>query len=213
MTDQPLLSIDVVPVRFTEERGMQLGLGVRLFEPFRGELALPGVLLVGEERLAEAAYRALAAKVGLGLGEVRALVQVTARDNPERDPRGPTVSVSYLAVVAPDAVAPRAVWRDWVGGDPLPFDHDRIVAAAADRLRVSVWQATPEARLLTRALTGETFSTRRAARLTEAVTGVRPEPGNFNRMLRTAPDLARCAGVEAAGRGRPAALWAWGQRR
>ncbi len=208
MTGQPLISIDVVPLRFTQQWGMQVALGPRIFEPFLGRLALPGVLLASEERLEAAAYRALSTKAGLESADVRALVQVSALDNPDRDPRGPSVSLSYLAVISPEANS-RAEWANVDGHEPLPFDHDRIVELAVDRIGVSLWHPSIEALRLTRSFTGELFSTRVAAQLTEAATGARPEPANFNRMLRTSPHLERSDEVDASGPGRPAALWRW----
>ena len=237
--DQPLIAVDVVPVTFgtapSGAGGLRVGTATRRYEPFVGREALPGVLLDGAELLADGARRALRTKTAVDAAAVRHLAQIGAFDGPDRDPRSAAISVAFLAVVAPGVVdgsgpavsasaavpVPVAgtVWHD-VADLPLglPFDHDRIIAAALDHARTRLWSDVP----LTRALLGERFTTPDAARLTVALTGVAPDPGNLNRALRTNPALTRVdapadgdAGSAAVGGlrrgrgGRPPAAWTW----
>jgi 8-oxo-dGTP diphosphatase len=102
--------------------------------PFAGDWALPGGFVEAGERVPDAAARELAEETGVR--PVDALRLLGVYDEPGRDPRGPTVSVVYVA----DFAAPVAA----VGGDdagdarwwpvdalpPLAFDHDRVVADA-----------------------------------------------------------------------------------
>ncbi|OII11241.1 hypothetical protein BIU97_04840 [Curtobacterium sp. MCBA15_009] len=205
--DQPLIAIDVVPTSFAGAAGLRVASARRLYDPFAGREALPGVLLDGSEILADAALRALRTKAGVGPAAVRHLAQVGAFDGPDRDPRSTAISIAFLAVVDPQA-APDATWHD-VGERPfgLPFDHDRIVDAALEHARVRLWSDVP----LTRALLGERFTTSDAGRLRAALTGSTPDPGNLNRMLRTNPAVARVDAAPAAGPrgGRPPAAWTW----
>lgn len=200
--EQPLVSIDVVPVRVIDGQ-LQVGLARRIFEPFLGALALPGVLL-GNETIQEAAYRAIASKADIDAWlRVRHLLQIGAFDNSDRDPRGPTISISLLAVVEPDADG-RATWAAWdadVMEGALPFDHEEIVNRALDELRVRLWADTA----LTRALLGDTFSTRDAARLSEQL-GAAVDRTNLTRMLKAYPGL-NAEGHVQNGKGRPATAW------
>ncbi len=242
--DQPLIAVDVVPVTFgavgssrtAGAGGLRVATAARRYDPFVGREALPGVLLDGAELLADGARRALRTKTAVDAAAVRHLAQIGAFDGPDRDPRSAAISVAFLAVVAPASPAPApgasassagassassaaaaagTVWHD-VADLPLglPFDHDRIIAAALDHARTRLWSDVP----LTRALLGEHFTTPDAARLTVALTGVAPDPGNLNRALRTNPALTRldapaesdALGAVRRGRGgRPPAAWTW----
>jgi 8-oxo-dGTP diphosphatase len=216
--DQPLIAVDVVLVAFDATGDGAVGLRVatarRRYEPFVGREALPGVLLDGPELLADGARRALRTKTGVDAAAVRHLAQIGAFDGPERDPRSAAISVAFLAVAAGTTDTDDAVqWHD-AAELPLglPFDHDRIIAAALEHARTRLWSDGP----LTRALLGERFTTPDAARLVVALTGVAPDPGNLNRALRTNPSLARVdpaavshVGAGTGRAGRPPAAWTW----
>lgn len=199
--DQPLIAIDVVPVSFAEPGGLRFATAARRFAPFEGEQALPGVLLLGAEALVDAAHRALATKAGIRPGRVRHLAQLGAFDSRGRDPRSPAVSIAFVAVVDADA-GEQLEWHRAPAG--LPFDHGAIVATARDHLAARLWSDQP----LTRALTGEVFTTPRAAALEEAVRGQKPHAGNFNRSLANTAALEKRE-PQAHGPGRPASTWAW----
>ena len=93
-----LVSVDVLALRFSRAaRQLELGVAARLWEPFKDQLALPGVLLGDGERLREAALRALTGKLGVADSDVRGVGQVVTFDEPTRDPRGPTLSVAMWA--------------------------------------------------------------------------------------------------------------------
>jgi 8-oxo-dGTP diphosphatase len=216
--DQPLVSIDVVPIRFDRDlHVLQVALGERVNEPFKGELALPGVLLV-HEQVEDAAYRALTEKVGYEREDVLALLHIGVFDSAMRDPRGPTLSIGYAALIRDDAIHPTEVEREaagkrtwhivardqtiWGGaGAKLPFDHDTIIKAAVEELGVRIW--TDEA--ITRALLGVQFSTRAAVALTERLRGG-VDRTNFNRTLKAQPYLIS-TGKIAEGVGRSSSLW------
>jgi 8-oxo-dGTP diphosphatase len=104
--------------------------------PFAGQFALPGGFVDYGETTEAAARRELAEETGLRAEDVQ-LVGVYS--SPDRDPRGHTIGIAYLATVAggaptagDDAAAAefRAEWRDLA----LAFDHNEIVRDAA-RLR------------------------------------------------------------------------------
>ena len=201
---QPLVSIDVVPVRFTDT--IEVAVGRRIFEPFIGQLALPGVLLLNGESIVDAAYRALEVKTGIEKGDVLELIQVGAFDNPDRDPRGPTISISFVAVIRQGELDDRAnIITDF---DDLPFDHPNIIEAALAAINVRLWGNQQ----VTRAVLGNTFSTTRAIAVTEAFSTGAVDKTNFNRMLKNYAPIERVEGVAVSGgKGRPPAQWAFTQ--
>lgn len=204
---QPLVSVDTVPVTVRDGR-LHLITSRRAWEPFAGRQALPGVLLMPGERIAEAARRALASKAGIAESDILHMADATVFDNPDRDPRGPTISLVHAAVIgsfnAGDDVELTPITE--TGG--LPFDHDAIVARTAGAILNALWVDLE----LTRALLGAEFSTAEAARLTRELSAAagRPEPdtSNLGRTLARSTYLVK-AEARPVGRGRPAAGWSW----
>ncbi|KAF0847513.1 ADP-ribose pyrophosphatase YjhB (NUDIX family) [Nocardia caishijiensis] len=199
------MSIDVVTLRcWDEDTGVRVGIAAREFEPFTGQLALPGVLLGRGERLAEAARRAVRDKLGVPDTAVVAVGQLRTFDEPHRDPRGPTLAIAMWAVVAAHEGP-----AEWVGFDeipPLAFDHNHILETTRPALAALLWKDPA----FTRALTGAEFPATRAVDLTTALHGARPDPANLNRTLAAIPGLRRTGErrrVRATGR--PAVVWAF----
>ena len=188
LPQQPLVSIDTVPFLF-RNGVLEVVLAKRIFEPFLGEAALPGVLLSPNERLAEAAVRALKSKAGIDGGSIRNITGAGVFDNPDRDPRGPTLSIVHAVILDPDAgdgigtgarddgaagnsgAAENSEGSGSRGGatavraaaaEGLPFDHDAIIKRTAGAVLDALWVN----RDLTRALLGEQFTTASAAATT-----------------------------------------------
>lgn len=211
LPQQPLVSIDTVPLVLRDGRWNVI-LGVRELEPYAGQAALPGVLLRPMERLEEAALRALSTKVSVSEENVLFLMNTGAFDNPDRDPRGPTLSIAHVAVIDPEDEPEGVVYHLLTGNTELPFDHSAIILAAAKAVLDALWINEP----LTRALLGEKFSTADVARLMRelaiAASENEPDTSNLGRDLAKNPRLIK-AGVPAApaGKGRPAAAWTWAE--
>ncbi|WP_225727354.1 MULTISPECIES: NUDIX domain-containing protein [unclassified Nocardia] len=203
--EQSVVSVDVVALRcWPDDTAVTIGIARREWDPFAGRLALPGVLLGRGERLAVAARRAVHAKLGVPEAAIGAVGQLITFDEPNRDPRGPTLSIAMWAVVGPnDAPA------QWVSFDELPelaFDHNRIVEAARGLLARLLWKDVT----FTRALTGAEFPATRAVDLSTSLLGVRPDPANLNRTLSAIPGLHRTAERRRTkATGRPAVVWAF----
>ncbi|RJO68392.1 NUDIX hydrolase [Nocardia panacis] len=203
--EQSVVSVDVVTLRYLpEDAGVTVGIAPREFDPFAGRLALPGVLLGRGERLAEAARRAVRAKLGVPDAAIDAVGQLVTFDEPTRDPRGPTLSIAMWGVVGPHEGPAR--WAPFDAVPALAFDHNRIVEVARNLLAQLLWKDLP----FTRALAGAEFPATRAVDLTAALHGVRPDPANLNRTLAAVPGLRRTEERRRTkATGRPAAVWAF----
>ncbi|MFF0501252.1 NUDIX hydrolase [Nocardia aobensis] len=100
MEQQSAVSLDVVALRFGDDDAtVTFAVAPRQWDPFAGELALPGVLLGRGERLATAARRAVHSKLGVPDDAILAAGQLVTFDEPNRDPRGPTLSIAMWAVL------------------------------------------------------------------------------------------------------------------
>ncbi|MBL1076661.1 NUDIX hydrolase [Nocardia sp. 2] len=205
MEQQSAVSLDVVTLRYgPDDPTLTLGVAARQWEPFAGELALPGVLLGRGERLVAAARRAVHTKLGAPEAAITAVGQLATFDEPNRDPRGPTLSIAMWAVVADHPSD--ATWVPFDKVPPLAFDHNRIIEAARELLAGMLWKDLT----FTRAMVGEEFPATRAVELTTALDGARPDPGNLNRTLAALPGLTRTGErVRVKATGRPAAVWAF----
>lgn len=211
--EQSLVSIDVIALRFGNPEPGQLRFAVaqRQAEPYTGQRALPGVLLGAGERLQDAARRAVTTKLGLPDDAILASGQLAVFDEPHRDPRGPTLSVTMWAVITSEDVPMGDITPEWVSWDnpgDLAFDHNRIVADTRPILADSLlWRDE----VFTRALTGASFPASYALAVAEELSGARPDPGNLNRTLKSLPGLERTdERVRVSTTGRPSVVWQWG---
>ncbi len=191
-----LVSVDVLAVRLADGE-VRFAAVRRQTEPFAGEWALPGVLLLEGERLIEAGQRALRDKAGLVATE---LGQLIVFDEPLRDPRGATLSAAMWAVPTGDPAG--VEWRPVDDPADLAFDHHTIVTSCRPILARMLWNDF----CFTKSLMGVEFSVGDAIGATVSLTGAMPDRGNLNKKLASLPGLER-AGY-GTGRGRPS-RWRW----
>src|SRR5437868_816046 len=142
----PILEVDVVTFAIRDGR-LHVLLVKRTQPPFSAAWALPGARLSRGERLATAARRALVERTGL---DIAYLEQLYTFDDPSpdrpRDPRGPTVSVAYFALLprgaTTEAQAGRGVeelaWFPSHRTPSLAFDHRKILRVARERVAAKV---------------------------------------------------------------------------
>ena len=99
-------------------------------QPFNGCWAFPGGFMNMDETTEQCAIRELEEETGMKVSELH---QIGAYSKVDRDPRGRTITVAYLAVIdAPMAVtgqddAARAQWFPIDALPPLAFDHEDIM--------------------------------------------------------------------------------------
>lgn len=199
------MSVDVVALRFDPaSRHVVVAIHRRGWAPYAGRLALPGVLLGAGERIRDASLRALA-KVGATADDVTATGQLVTFDEPNRDPRGPTLSIATWATVS-RALPEPATWHPVRELPYLAFDHARIVADVLPRLAAALWRDLD----LTRGLTGPDFTASDAVDLARELSGADPDRGNLNRTLAAVPGLQRTDERRSVkGTGRPSVVWSW----
>lgn len=125
---RPAVTADVAVV--TTEREPRVLLIQRGNEPFKGHWAFPGGFMNMDETTEQCAIRELEEETGLKVSEVK---QVGAYSKVERDPRGRTITVAYIARIASAEEvrgqddAARAGWFALNDLPPLAFDHEEIM--------------------------------------------------------------------------------------
>jgi len=137
----PALAIDLVVFGYHENELSVLLLN-RKEEPFEGGWTLPGAFLQMQERFSDTCSRILQTKLGM---DKLYLEQLYTFDEPERDPRGRAISVTYFALVNPSKLGISAgkMAHDvrWVNVKKIPdlgFDHKIIFKKALQRLRSKI---------------------------------------------------------------------------
>tara|TARA_R100000935_G_C2786162_1_gene143846 strand:- start:508 stop:933 length:426 start_codon:yes stop_codon:yes gene_type:complete len=99
-------------------------------QPFKNKWALPGGFLEKDETLEYGAKRELEEETGL---RINTLIQLKTYGAVDRDPRGRTISIAFIAVTnrhqevkaADDAL--EAKWFDLQDLPGLAFDHSQIL--------------------------------------------------------------------------------------
>lgn len=128
---RPSVTADCIVI--TKEAEPKVLLIERGDEPFKGCWAFPGGFMNMDESTEQCAIRELEEETGQKVSEVH---QIGAYSKVDRDPRGRTVTVAYLAIVdAPMAVsgqddAAKAQWFPLTALPELAFDHEEIMKDA-----------------------------------------------------------------------------------
>ncbi|MBO4598128.1 MAG: NUDIX hydrolase [Bacteroidaceae bacterium] len=129
---RPAVTADCVVI--TKEDNPKVLLIQRGGEPYKGCWAFPGGFMDMDETTEQCAIRELKEETGLDIKEVK---QIGAYSKVDRDPRGRTISVAYLAVIdKPVDVkglddAAKAEWFELSALPELAFDHADIMRDAS----------------------------------------------------------------------------------
>ena len=128
---RPAVTADCVVI--TKEAKPKVLLIKRGADPYKGAWAFPGGFLNMDETTEQCAIRELEEETSMRIQELQ---QIGAYSKVDRDPRGRTITVAYLAVVEkPTEVKGQddAAKAQWFPIDALPelaFDHDEIMRDA-----------------------------------------------------------------------------------
>ena len=128
---RPAVTADCVVI--TRENEPKVLLIQRGTEPFKGQWAFPGGFMNMDETTEQCAVRELEEETGLKVSKIK---QIGAYSKVDRDPRGRTVTVAYLAIIDKvEAVkglddAAKAQWFSLSDLPKLAFDHEEIMADA-----------------------------------------------------------------------------------
>ena len=128
---RPAVTADCVVI--TKEKEPKVLLIQRGNEPFKGCWAFPGGFMNMDETTEQCAVRELEEETGL---KVSNIWQIGAYSKVDRDPRGRTVTVAYLALIdnaekvkgLDDAA--KAQWFSLSQLPKLAFDHEDVMADA-----------------------------------------------------------------------------------
>ena len=128
---RPAVTADSIVI--TKEPELQVLLIQRGIDPYKGCWAFPGGFMNMDETTEQCAIRELEEETGLRLSDVH---QIGAYSKVDRDPRGRTVTVAYLAIIdEPTTVigqddAAKAEWWPLSDLPHLAFDHYDIMQDA-----------------------------------------------------------------------------------
>ena len=128
---RPAVTADCVVM--TKETEPKVLLIQRGNDPFKGCWAFPGGFMDMDENTEQCAIRELEEETGLKVDKV---LQIGAYSKVDRDPRGRTVTVAYLAIIdLPVNVqgcddAANADWHSINQLPPLAFDHADVMRDA-----------------------------------------------------------------------------------
>lgn len=210
---RPAVTVDIA--LFTVAGTLQnLRLRVLLIErgesPFAGAWALPGGFVRENEDLDVAAHRELQEEAGVAEA---VLEQVAAIGTPGRDPRGHTITILHVGLIAGDrhvltatGDAAAVQWFDVAGPEPLPalaFDHAELLERALTHMR----RLLSEQPALCYHLLPERFTLSELQALTEAILGREMDRRNFRRKIKELDVLTQTGAIRQQGRHRPAVLY------
>ena len=128
---RPAVTADCIVI--TREVAPKVLLIQRGGEPFKGAWAFPGGFMNMDETTEQCAIRELEEETGLRLSVI---CQIGAYSKVNRDPRGRTITVAYLAVIDKPATvigqddAAKAEWFPLSDLPHLAFDHYDIMQDA-----------------------------------------------------------------------------------
>ena len=164
-----------------EEESLKILLSHRRFKPAEGEWSLVGGWVRDTESADEAAYRVL--KEVTGMQDIF-LEQVEVFSTPDRDPGGRVISIAFYAMIRIDkhdrelSEKHETQWIALESIPPLVFDHQQMLSAAHERIKL---KASYE--LLGQDLLPSKFTILQLRKLYETVFQKKLDPGNFRKKV------------------------------
>lgn len=205
------LSVDAVVFGYDVERGLSVVFIKRKFEPFKGEWAIPGGLVLQNETLETAVQRELKEETGI---ELNYLEQLYTFGDPNRDPRNRVISVAYYGLVKQssfelyvDTDAEDAQWCNVNDLPALAFDHAEILSLAIKRLRTKIRYEPIGFELL-----DDVFPFSELHKLYEVVLSQEIDRRNFKKKILQLGILEELNEKISQGKGRPGSLFKFNKK-
>ncbi len=198
------VTVDIVIFAMREDY-LNVLLIKRKYEPFKGEWALPGGFILPHEDILEAAKRELKEETGVSASY---LEQLYTFGGPKRDPRGPVITVSYVALLnhvpelSPSTDAEDSKWFPVYELPVLAFDHSEILNYAMERLRNKFEYTTASFTLLP-----EKFTLTELQRIYEQVLNKQLDKRNFRKKILSLDVLIPTGELKKQGISRPAEFY------
>lgn len=199
------ISVDSVIFGYSD-RQLKVALIQRIKEPFKGMWAIPGGFMENEETVEETAFRELEEETGIRDVYLEEFGVFNKRG---RDPRGPTVTVAFFALIdstqcklTATADAEAAQWWPAYEIPPLAFDHNEIYKKALAALRVALKTKPIAFKLLPRE-----FTLTQLQFLYEQVFGVMLDKRNFRKKVLEIASIVPTNKKTQGNRQRPAMLY------
>jgi 8-oxo-dGTP diphosphatase len=206
---RPSVTVDLVIFTIVDD-DLKVLLIRRGNEPYQGLWALPGGFVGIDESLEEAAARELQEEVGV---RNVYLEQLYTFGEPERDPRGRVISVSYFALVdaerqtiAAASDAADARWHSVFKPPRLAFDHRKILDYAVWRLRNKIEWTTVGYELL-----AKKFTLSELQRVYEIILQRPVDKRNFRKKILLQGQIRELNETRSDGAHRPAKLYSFKQ--
>lgn len=139
---RPMVTVDILVLKI-QDKALKILLIKRKHEPYAGGWALPGGFIDMNESLQRAASRELFEETGLKNYFLLPLLQA---DDPNRDPRGRTISHLFGTLISPSSPEMKAgddaTLAEWFPIDKLPplaFDHDYLVKKGIEEFKFQIF--------------------------------------------------------------------------
>ena len=207
MSENISLTVDIVVFTVIKSE-LYVLLIRRKKEPFKGQYALPGGYVEKDESLEDAALRELEEETNVKNIFIKKL---TAYGDPERDPRGRIVSVSFLALIDSEKQKVTAseehdsLVAEWVClGEvkKLAFDHNNILDDALSELKYEIQTTNIAAQLLP-----EKFTLTEMQKVYEIILDLQLDKRNFRKRLKELDLVAPTKETKMEGAHRSALLY------
>ena len=200
------LAVDAVVFGYDPKEGISVLLIKRKYEPFQGNWAIPGGLVLEDETLEKAVERELKEETGVS---VDYLEQLYTFGEIDRDPRNRVVAVAYYGLVKKSDFhlyastdAEDAKWFHWNELPKLAFDHTEIIRFAMDRLRNKIRYEPVGFELL-----DDKFPFSDLQKLYEQLIGKEIDRRNFKKKFLQLNILTELEEKVSKGKGRPGSLF------
>ncbi|MBA3602765.1 MAG: NUDIX hydrolase [Parachlamydiaceae bacterium] len=199
------ISVDSIIFGYTDRR-LKVALIQRKKVPFRGMWAIPGGFMENDETVEDTAFRELEEETGIRDVYLEEFGVFSKRG---RDPRGPTITVAFFALIdstqcklTATADAEVAQWWPAYEIPDLAFDHNEIYNKALTALRIALKTKPIAFKLLPKE-----FTLTELQNLYEQVFAVTLDKRNFRKKALEIESIVATKNKTAGHRQRPALLY------